>query len=155
MSITKEETSKHIIDCYAVNNDKKKKKTSSEKDKTNDPGKIFNTPEQPTEDSSINNLEMLCKLRTDPVIKKINSCDSSQINDYAKKVIRDFLIFIKNHTSTLSGDDLRLHYIVIIKILDRLFDKITKQNSEEIIMQSTKIIVVSPCFLKDENFFFC
>ena len=134
-----------------------KSKLSKIKIKTND-AKVANSTEKqqvkPLENTSNNNIESMCKLRTDPVIKKINSCENSQINDYAKKVIRDFLIFIKNHTASLSGDDLRLHYIVIIKILDKLFEKIQMTNSEEIIMQSTKIIIVSPCFLKEERIYF-
>lgn len=114
------------------------------------------TIELPKKENEINNLnkESSLKMRIDPVIEHISSLQPSKINEYAKKLIMDFLIFVKKATSKQSGEDLSSHFIVIIEILDKLFDKIDKSNSNEIIIQSTKIIIVSPCFLRENQNYF-
>ncbi len=121
--------------------------------KNNDNLNTINTQQNEEYKNNVNK-ESLLKVRVDPVIKHINSLEPSKINDYANKLIKDFLIFVKKSTSKQSGEDLSSHFIVIIHILDKLFDKIDKTNYNEIIIQSTKIIIVSPCFLKESQQYF-
>jgi len=146
------QTNKEIKNT-SLQKDSKKQLIDISIKKNNDNINTINT-QQNEEDKNNSNKESLLKIRVDPVIKHINSLEPSKINDYANKLIKDFLIFVKKSTSKQSGEDLSSHFIVIIHILDKLFDKIDKTNYNEIIIQSTKIIIVSPCFLKESQQYF-
>lgn len=100
--------------------------------------------------------------KMETAIEYISNLNEENIFDYAKSVIRDFLIFIKKVTSTGNiKEDLDCHFKVILKILIEIYNQmelLTKRLNflqakefipEEIFIQTFKIIVVAPCFLID------
>jgi len=104
--------------------------------------------------------------KMDSAIEYISNLSEEHIFEYIKSVIRDFLIFIKKVTSSKkTKEDLDCHCKVILKILTDIYNQmenlVKKLNfsrvkefiSEEIFIQTFKIIVVAPCFLLDiENY---
>lgn len=91
------------------------------------------------------NISVLEK-RMESAIEHIYSLTNHGLFEYTKKVIKDFLIFVKNVTSKKLKEDMESHFQVILKILSKIWERI-ENAPDELIIQTLKVIIVTPCFI--------
>jgi hypothetical protein len=110
--------------------------------------------QSPDEDSSFihtnrsqttTNISVLEK-RMESAIEHIYSLNNQGLFEYTKKVIKDFLIFVKNVTSKKLNEDMESHFQVILKILSKIWERL-RNAPDELIIQTLKVIIVAPCFI--------
>jgi hypothetical protein len=87
--------------------------------------------------------------KMDSAIDYIYTLDGNELQEYGRTILRDFLSFIKKESNKDSRENLDEHFLVILNILEKIYDQMAKTGvSEDIYLQTFKIIVMAPCFLE-------